>query len=501
MALTFADTHNMIAYLTNRMLVKVLNRYLVFLNVSVIQYALTVNPTIYVSCIKQFWSSVSIKKTNDVVRLHALIDRRKVIITEDIVRQALRLDDAKSIDYLLTAEIFAELERMGYEKPSTKLTFYKAFFLAQWNLVRNVDSSSKFYMYPRFLQLMINAQIANLSSHTTKYTSPTLTQKVFANIRRVGGCIQIGGIIAEIDADEDVTLEEVDAEKDVEVAEKDAAVQGRQKESQSQVYHINLEHAKKVLSMQDDEVEPAKLKEVIEVVTTVKLMTEVVTAAATPITAAPSAARRRKGVVIRDPKKKATLSIIVHSEPKSKDKGKGMSYDDIRPIFAFQLYCGFPRERRRGARRKASKALKKISESFEQQAAKKQKLDEEVEKLKTHLQIILNDEDDVYTEERRYPLTRLTLDQMLNNMRLEVEEESEVSLELLKFVRRQQQEGYSLDFGVDAVEDFKEYTLRDYYCWLKTYCCWYKLKLLDNVVDIKLRLLEESTPADDKMKK
>nr|GEZ02137.1 hypothetical protein [Tanacetum cinerariifolium] len=39
---------------------------------------------------------------------------------------------------------------------------------------------------------------------------------------------------------------------------------------------------------------------------------------------------------------------------------------------------------------------------------------------------------------RRYPLTRFTLDQMLNNVRLEVE----VSLELLRFVRRQQQEGY-----------------------------------------------------------
>nr|GEY86859.1 hypothetical protein [Tanacetum cinerariifolium] len=35
-------------------------------------------------------------------------------------------------------------------------------------------------------------------------------------------------------------------------------------------------------------------------------------------------------------------------------------------------------------------------------------------------------------------------------------------------------------FIVDADEDFKEYMLRDYYCWLKTYCCWYKLKLLDN---------------------
>nr|GFC85813.1 hypothetical protein [Tanacetum cinerariifolium] len=69
---------------------------------------------------------------NDVVRLQALIDRRKVIISEDTVRQALRLDDAKSIDCLPNEEIFTELARMGYGKPSTKLTFYKAFFSAQW---------------------------------------------------------------------------------------------------------------------------------------------------------------------------------------------------------------------------------------------------------------------------------------------------------------------------------------------------------------------------------
>nr|GFB75276.1 hypothetical protein [Tanacetum cinerariifolium] len=54
------------------------------------------------------------------------------------------------------------------------------------SLVRNVDSSLKFYMYPRFLQLMIRAQVGDLSSHTTKYSSPALTQKVFANMRRVG---------------------------------------------------------------------------------------------------------------------------------------------------------------------------------------------------------------------------------------------------------------------------------------------------------------------------
>nr|GEZ85532.1 hypothetical protein [Tanacetum cinerariifolium] len=43
--------------------------------------------------------------------------------------------------------------------------------------------------------------------------------------------------------------------------------------------------------------------------------------------------------------------------------------------------------------------------------------------------------------DRRYPLSRFTLDQMLNAVRLRVKEESEVSLELLRFTRQQHQEG------------------------------------------------------------
>nr|GEZ64597.1 hypothetical protein [Tanacetum cinerariifolium] len=49
-----------------------------------------------------------------------------------------------------------------------------------------------------------------------------------------------------------------------------------------------------------------------------------ITAAALTLTIAPSVARRRKGVVIRDPKETATPSTIIHSEAKSKDKGKGI---------------------------------------------------------------------------------------------------------------------------------------------------------------------------------
>nr|GEW47123.1 hypothetical protein [Tanacetum cinerariifolium] len=50
-------------------------------------------------------------------------------------------------------------------------------------------------------------------------------------------------------------------------------------------------------------------------------------------------------------------------------------------------------------------------------------------------------------------------------------------------------------FEVDAAKDFKENMLRDYCCWLKTYYCLCKLKLLDNAADIKLRLLEQSDAA------
>nr|GEV20035.1 hypothetical protein [Tanacetum cinerariifolium] len=158
--LTFADTHNMIAFLTKSDVSERFDQIVDFLTAHTIQYALMVNPTIYVLCIKQFWASVSIKKSNDAVKLQALIDRKKVIITEDTIRQALRLDDADGIDSLPNEEIFADM-------------------------VRNMNSPSKFLMYPRFLQVMINAQVDDLSSHNTKYTSLALTQKVFANMRRI----------------------------------------------------------------------------------------------------------------------------------------------------------------------------------------------------------------------------------------------------------------------------------------------------------------------------
>nr|GEZ35282.1 putative ribonuclease H-like domain-containing protein [Tanacetum cinerariifolium] len=158
---------------------------------------------------------------NDVTRLQALVDKKKVVVTKATIREALRLDDAEGVDCLPNEEIFAELARMGYENPSTKLTFYKALFSSQWNLVRNVDSTTKLYMYPCFLQLIIRKQVGDLSTHTTKYTSPAITQKVFANIRRVGKGFSgvetplFEGMLVEQEVDEegdaDENVEEVNA--------------------------------------------------------------------------------------------------------------------------------------------------------------------------------------------------------------------------------------------------------------------------------------------------
>nr|GEU90629.1 hypothetical protein [Tanacetum cinerariifolium] len=563
------------------------------------------------------------------MRLQALVDRKKVIITEATIQEALRLDDAESIDCLPNEEIFTELSRMGYEEPSTKLTFYKAFFSQQWKFLihtilqcmsakRTSWNEFSFSMAsaviclstgkgfsrvetPLFEDMIVAQQADDVANegvagvdvdvvpataaepsipsptpttqpppqsqelpstsqviptpppspitepssplqqqqssqpthdaeilmdllHTLLETRTTLTRKVEAleqdkvaqsleiiklkqrvkklerkNKLKVAQSLEIiklkqrvkklerknklREIIANMDADEDVTLKDVDVvakevrvEKDAEI-EENADVQGRQAESQAQIYQIDLEHSDKVLSMQDNELEPSELKEVVEVVTTAKLMTEVViaasatiTAATTPITvatitAAPSAARRRKRVVVRDPKETATPSIIIHSEPKSKDKRKGimveepkplkkqaqieqdeayareyqalkrkpqteaqagknimiylrnmvgfkmdyfkgMSYYDFRPIFEkyFNSNVAILEKTKEQMEEEDIRALKRKTESCEEKAVKKQKLDEEVEELKKHLQIVPNDEDDVYT--KATPLAR-----------------------------------------------------------------------------------------------
>nr|GEX28848.1 hypothetical protein [Tanacetum cinerariifolium] len=298
--------------------------------------------------------------------------------------------------------------------------------------------------------------------------------------------------------------------------------------------------------------------EVVEVVTAAKLVYEVtassetVTAAsaiipaaepqvpaatiiATParVTAAPS--RRRKGVVIRDPKSESATSSIIFAETKSKEKGKRIMVEEPKPLkkkpqieldeeYARKLHEELNKDidedeaidhvklkakvdpsvkRYQSMKRKPqtraqtrknmmmylknvaeSRALQTINETPTEKAAKRRRLNEEVEDLKRHLEIVPNEDDDVYTEAtllaRKVPVvdykiidlnnkpyykiiradgTHQLYNHMLKSGRIKevymvkqrsragsywnhmVEEESEVSLELLRFTRQQHHEG------------------------------------------------------------
>ncbi|GKC04212.1 hypothetical protein Tco_0995822 [Tanacetum coccineum] len=130
-----------------------------FLNLSHIKYALTENPTIYTLLIQQFWETASVSTSeNEEMEITATIDGRVKTITEASIRRHLKLEDSDGIPTLPNAEIFDQLALMGYAFDSNKLTFQKDHFSPQWR-------------YPEKLR--------------QTYVAPTLTQKLFSNMRRV----------------------------------------------------------------------------------------------------------------------------------------------------------------------------------------------------------------------------------------------------------------------------------------------------------------------------
>nr|GEX08266.1 hypothetical protein [Tanacetum cinerariifolium] len=133
--LKFADSHNMVVFLSKPAESEGFEQIVDFLNAHPIKYALTVNLTIYTLYIEQFWSTVKAKMVNGELQLQALVDGKMIIITESTIRRDLQLEDVKGMDCLPNATIFEELTRMGCEKITQKLTFYKAFFSSQRKLL------------------------------------------------------------------------------------------------------------------------------------------------------------------------------------------------------------------------------------------------------------------------------------------------------------------------------------------------------------------------------
>nr|GEY50997.1 hypothetical protein [Tanacetum cinerariifolium] len=376
-----------------------------------------------------------------------------------------------------------------------------------------------------------------------------------------------GRMIDELDRDEgDVLMSDEEKKKAEEV--KDITGDAQVKERQADIYQIDIDHAAKVLSVQEDEPE---VQEAVEVVTTAKLITEVVAAISKTVSAAvvPAATEivapvkvdtptetkskdKGKGIMVEEPKpmnKKQQVELdevyanmihgelnqdidwdvaIDHVKQKAKedpfiqryqvmkkrpqteaqarrnmmmylkntvgfrlDYFKGMSYDDIQatplgrkvPIVDYQIIHfnnkphykiiradGTPQLYRRlrvtvehsqgkilyikvnnfsddfllttlkamfGKPDRQDQIWKSQRSVHGQAMVKSWKL---LESCGVHI-ITFTTTQMILLVERRYPLLRFTLDQMINTMRLQVEEQSEMSLELIRFTRQQLQKG------------------------------------------------------------
>nr|GFA08977.1 hypothetical protein [Tanacetum cinerariifolium] len=95
MSSLFADTHNIVVILEKSDAIEGFEQIINFLSGSYIHYDLTVSPHIYISCIKQFWNSVLVKRSGDVTRLQALVDKKKIVIFEAVIHEILQLNDAE----------------------------------------------------------------------------------------------------------------------------------------------------------------------------------------------------------------------------------------------------------------------------------------------------------------------------------------------------------------------------------------------------------------------
>nr|GEV32557.1 hypothetical protein [Tanacetum cinerariifolium] len=112
---TFAETHKFVAFLEKPAESAGFEKIIDFLKSKPIYYALTVNPTIYVSYFKQIWAKVKVKTVNDQKQIQALVDKTKVIITEYSIRSDLRLDGAEGTACLLNEVIFEGLACMSLQ--------------------------------------------------------------------------------------------------------------------------------------------------------------------------------------------------------------------------------------------------------------------------------------------------------------------------------------------------------------------------------------------------
>nr|GFA42432.1 hypothetical protein [Tanacetum cinerariifolium] len=398
MSSLFVDTHNVVAIIEKSDAAEGFEQIIDFLSGSYIYYALIVNPHIYISCIKQFWNPASVKRSGDVTRLQALVDKKKIVISEaffssqwkflihtilqslsakrtswnefstamasaviclskELVAEQVHVDAAvAAADAENVAEDVSHEPSSPHQQPHITPSAPTQGEALPANFQQILDTCSALIRRVEHLErdnVAQKSEIVKLKARVKKLEkSNKVKSSKFKRLRKVGASRRVessddiedvfnqGRMIDDLDKDEGIELV-----KDAEVAESEGR-HAEQAEKQAEIYHIDLDHPSKVLSMQEDD---SEVQEVVEVITTAKLITDVVTAATSQVSAAsttipaakPSilaaaptvvaAYTKRKGVIIRDPEEEVSLKTPAET-PGLKDKGKGILVESPKPM-------------------------------------------------------------------------------------------------------------------------------------------------------------------------
>nr|GEV03621.1 hypothetical protein [Tanacetum cinerariifolium] len=107
------------------------------------------------------------------VKIQALVDGKRVNIKKSFIRRTLRLDDAEGTSCLTNIEIFEGLAKMG-----AKTTSWNEFSSTMASAIICLATNQKFN-FSRYIQL------SDMAHHKEIFDTPSLTKKVFANMKRV----------------------------------------------------------------------------------------------------------------------------------------------------------------------------------------------------------------------------------------------------------------------------------------------------------------------------
>ncbi|KAJ9544782.1 LOW QUALITY PROTEIN: hypothetical protein OSB04_024489 [Centaurea solstitialis] len=234
-SLRFIEDHNKVGYLTKDKHSTGFEEIVDFLASSSIVYAATINPTIYVNHMKDFWANATIEESDRVKTIHTTICGLSLIVTPSKICHHLRLNDESGITMLFPLCHQGIFLKNGYAGPQNSLKYQKGKFCPQWrffvhtllhcfsrettswsefsgtiasalvclstqqvfnfsqmifdDLVYNHENMNNanvksFYMFPRFVQEVKTQELTDVPTDGNTNESYALNSKVFSNMKR-----------------------------------------------------------------------------------------------------------------------------------------------------------------------------------------------------------------------------------------------------------------------------------------------------------------------------